>query len=119
MSMKKKAFAGLLLAGVLTLAGCFGGGNDDGLTSKAVYNYDYSTMKLVQFDEPYDGQPTADIETTLGTFRIVLYPEYCPNTVKNFVDRANEGYYNGKPVYGIYEHSLLTTGAGNEQKNRL
>ena len=115
--MRKKAFAGLLLAGVMTLAGCFGGGDDAGLSSKPVYSYDYSTMKLVQFDEPYEGQPTADIETTLGTIKIVLYPEYAPNTVQNFIDRANDGYYNGKPIYGIYEQSLFTTGSENEQKN--
>ncbi|MBQ9383532.1 MAG: peptidylprolyl isomerase [Ruminiclostridium sp.] len=115
--MRKMIFAGILLAGIMTLTGCFGAGNDNGLNTKPIYNYDYSQMKLVQFDEPYEGQPVADIETTLGNFRVVLYPEYAPNTVQNFIDRAKEGYYNGKPIYGIYEKSLFTTGAENEQKN--
>ncbi len=117
MKMKKTAFAGLLLAGVMMLSGCFGSGSDQGLTPNPLRTYDYSTMKLVQLDKPYEGQKTAEIETTLGTIKVALYPEYAPNTVKNFENRVNDGYYNGKPVYGIYEHSLFMSGAENEQKN--
>ena len=117
--MAKKLLAGILLAGVLALSGCFGfgGGQDEGLNRNPVRTFDYSTMHLVQLEDPYDGQPLAVIETTFGTIKAVLYPQYAPNTVQNFIDRANEGYYNGKDVYGILQSSLFMTGAENEQRN--
>ncbi len=36
-----------------------------------------------------------------GTVKIELYPEYAPNTVKNIIALANNGYYNGKIFYGM------------------
>ena len=32
--------------------------------------------------------------------QIELYPEYAPNTVLNFINLINKGYYNGKTFYG-------------------
>ncbi|MBP3596605.1 MAG: peptidylprolyl isomerase [Clostridia bacterium] len=36
-----------------------------------------------------------------GNVKIELYPEYAPNTVKNIIALANNGYYNGKIFYGM------------------
>lgn len=36
-----------------------------------------------------------------GTVKIELYPEYAPNTVKNIIALADNGYYNGKIFYGM------------------
>ena len=36
---------------------------------------DPETMKLVQLEEPKEGDPIAIVDTTLGEFRFVLYPE--------------------------------------------
>lgn len=116
--MFKKIAAGLLTAAlVITVSGCALFGGDQELTPNTVHTYDYSTMKLVQFEEPAEGQPTAEIETTLGTIKAVLYPEYAPNTVQNFINRANEGYYNGKDIYCILEKSIFMTGAFDDSKN--
>jgi peptidyl-prolyl cis-trans isomerase B (cyclophilin B) len=30
-----------------------------------------------------------------GTIKAELYPEIAPNTVNNFLDLVNKGYYNG------------------------
>lgn len=117
--MFKKIAAGLLTAALIfTASGCalFGGG-DEGLTKNSVHTFDYSTMKLVQLEEPYEGQPTATIETDLGTITAVLYPEYAPNTVQNFINRANEGYYNDKDIYCILEKSIFMSGAYDDSKN--
>ena len=35
-----------------------------------------------------------------GNIKIELYPEYAPNTVLNFINLINKGYYNGKTFYG-------------------
>ena len=62
---------------------------------------DPETMKLVQLEGPKEGDPIAVVDTTLGEFRFVLYPQYSPNAVKNFTDLANSGYYNGTYVLRI------------------
>ncbi len=87
--------------------------NGNGYNAMKEYNFD--EMVLVQLEEPKDGQPMAVIDTSEGVITAVLYPEYAPNTVDNFINRANEGFYDGKPVYAIINESLFMTGAYNEE----
>ncbi len=108
----KKRFAAVIAAGVLALSGCSLLNTN---TYSAIGSYDFSEMNLVQLEEPKDGQMLAVIETTEGTIKAVLYPEYAPNTVDNFVNRANEGYYDGKDVYAVVNSSLFMTGSYNEE----
>ncbi|MCR4780985.1 MAG: peptidylprolyl isomerase [Ruminiclostridium sp.] len=118
-SILKKAAAGILTAALISAAsGCalFGGGNE-GLNENPLRTFDYSSMKLVQLEEPREGQKTAVIETDAGTITAVLYPEYAPNTVQNFINRANEGYYNGKDIYCVLEKSIFMSGAFDESRN--
>lgn len=42
---------------------------------------------------------TFEIEN-FGNIKIELYPEYAPNTVSNFINLINKGYYTGKTFYG-------------------
>ncbi len=81
----------------------------------AMKNYNFDEMDLVQLEEPKENQPVAVIDTSEGVITAVLYPEYAPNTVENFINRANEGYYNGKSVYAIINECLFMTGAYNEE----
>lgn len=37
---------------------------------------------------------SAVIKTTKGTIAVTLYSQAAPNTVKNFIDKAQSGYYN-------------------------
>lgn len=41
-----------------------------------------------------------------GNVKIELYPEYAPNTVKNIIKLAENGYYDGKVLYGTDEISV-------------
>lgn len=44
------------------------------------------------------------VEMILGTNEVVeieLYEEYAPNTVKNFVDLINKGFYNGLKFHRV------------------
>lgn len=110
-----KKLAALLAAAVLalSLSGCslFGGNT----VQSAIGSYDFSEMRLIQLEEPSDGQPLAVIETSMGTIKAVLYPEYAPNTVDNFVNRVNEGYYDGKDVYALVEEALFMSGSYNDE----
>ena len=67
---------------------------------------DMSTLELVQTQEPENGDPIATIKTSLGDIKVVLYPEYAPNAVKNFTDLAESGYYDNTYVFnsepGVY-----------------
>lgn len=74
------------------------------------------TMRLIQLESPKNNDPVAIVDTTLGEFRFVLYPEQSPNAVKNFVELAESGYYDGTYVFnsesGVYSSagSRLKTG---------
>lgn len=110
--MKKRIIALAALA-LFSFSGCslFGGNS----TVSAIGEYDFNEMNLIQFDEPEEGQPLAVIETSEGVIKAVLYPEYAPNTVDNFINRANEGFYNGKDIYAIVEQAFFLTGSYNEE----
>ncbi len=89
------------------MTGCFQSVNQ-------VYNvmgeYDFATMELVQFDQPEIGDPIAIIDTTMGEIRVVLYPEYAPNTVKRFTEKVESGYYNGLDIAGIMDDMYFLSG---------
>lgn len=80
--------------------------------SKMVINVD--TMELVQLEAPKDGDPIAVIETSLGEIRMVLYPEYSPNAVKNFTELAESGYYDNTYVFSSQDGAYSAAGAKNK-----
>ncbi len=49
--------------------------------------------------------------------RIRLYPDKCPNTVNNFIQLCNSGFYDGSPVHRIVEYVLVQMGtpAGSDE----
>jgi len=66
-----------------------------GVNGKLVYNAVEAKSQEVK-----NPVLSLDIEN-YGTVKIELYPEYAPNTVKNIISLANNGYYNGKIFYGM------------------
>ena len=74
---------------------------------------DPPTLVLVQLQEPQEGDPIAIVDTTLGEFRMVLYPQYSPNAVANFVDLAESGYYNDSYVYNIESGVYASAGSSD------
>lgn len=73
------------------------------------------TMKLIQLEPPEDGDTIAVVDTTLGEFRFVLYPEQSPNAVKNFIELAQSGYYDNTYVFS--SESGAYSAAGSKLKN--
>jgi peptidyl-prolyl cis-trans isomerase B (cyclophilin B) len=57
------------------------------------------------------GTQIAVVETSLGTVKARLYPEYAPETVKQFVQLATDGYYNNTYVYRVQDGIYTTFGA--------
>ena len=72
-------------------------------------------MELVQLEAPEEGAPIAIVDTTLGEFRFVLYPEYSPNAVKNFTELAGHGYYDN--TYVFHSESGVYSAAGAPNKD--
>ena len=58
-----------------------------------------------------DRTPIATIKfSNGGEVRIRLYPDKAPNTVNNFIELANSGFYDGSPVHRIVEYVLVQMG---------
>ncbi|RHW36831.1 peptidylprolyl isomerase [Lysinibacillus yapensis] len=49
------------------------------------------------------GEVLVEMNTTLGSIKIKLFPEHAPKTVENFLGHAKSGYYNG-----IVFHRVIT-----------
>lgn len=54
--------------------------------------------------------PRVRILTTKGAIYLVLYPEWAPLTVANFLDLANRGYYDGNRWFRIVPDFVVQTG---------
>ncbi len=84
------------------------------MISNKGYTYiDVETMELVQTQEIEEGAPIAIINTTYGEIRAVLYPQYAPKTVENFISLAESGYYNDTYVFEQKQDVYFAAGAPN------
>ena len=63
-----------------------------------------------QLSGPQEGDMVAVIETTKGTIRIRLFPEYAVIACENFQKLAESGYYNGCTIHKIIEDFVIQTG---------
>ena len=84
------------------------------MTSQQGYSYvDPDTMELVQTEEIAQGSLIAIIETSLGEFRCVLYPEYAPQTVAQFTELAESGYYDNTYVFEAKNDVYFAAGSAD------
>lgn len=105
-----------LAASMLLMSGCsFFGGNT--YKSQANY-YDYSEMEFIQLEEPEEGQPVAVLKTSKGDITVALYPEYAPNTVDNFINRSNDGYYDNTKIFNIFQSYYAATGSSSDDGSK-
>lgn len=96
----------IMLTLVFSLANCILGMKSD--------EVDWENAEMVQLDKPQEGAQIAIISTTLGEMRAVLYPQYAPNAVNNFITLANDGYYNDTYVFGIQKDTFFLAGTPNK-----
>lgn len=52
----------------------------------------------------------AEIHTKKGVMKIEFFEEDAPNTVKNFVDLANDGYYDGLTFHRVLPNFVIQGG---------
>ncbi len=53
---------------------------------------------------------TAEIHTKKGVMKIEFFEKDAPNTVKNFVDLANDGYYDGLTFHRVIPNFVIQGG---------
>ena len=52
----------------------------------------------------------AIMETEKGTINLELFDQDAPNTVKNFVDLANKGFYDGLNFHRVIDNFMIQGG---------
>jgi len=56
-------------------------------------------------------RPRVVIETSLGKIVVELFPDVAPNTVKNFLDLVNDGFYNGLTFHRVAKNFVIQGGS--------
>lgn len=60
---------------------------------------------------------TVVMQTTLGTLKIRMEPDWAPNTVRNFLTLVTTGWYNGTTFHRIVKDFVVQGGMGNTRPN--
>ncbi len=69
--------------------------------------------------------PTATIETTVGSMTVEFWPDVAPGHVKNFIELAKKGFYNGLIFHRVIPGFMIQggcptgTGTGSNGNVRL
>lgn len=92
----KKALVFLLATFVLFTTGCSAAGMND---------KDKGAKKMAK--------PIAVFETNHGTFEIELFEDKAPITVKNFIDLAEKGFYDGLIFHRVIDGFMIQGGDPN------
>lgn len=67
-------------------------------------------MDYPQLDLTKAEGPQATIKTSLGEVRVQLFAKLAPKTVKNFVELAKKGYYNGVLFHRVIPDFMIQGG---------
>jgi peptidyl-prolyl cis-trans isomerase B (cyclophilin B) len=63
----------------------------------------------------YYADKVADLETSQGTITIKFFPDKAPNHVKNFVDLAEQGFYDGVRFHRVIAGFMIQGGDPNSK----
>lgn len=104
-SLKKTKIVSCILAIAFLFTGCM---------SSDAQPINEEDIHFVQFDEIADDAEVAVIHTSVGTIRMVLFPEEAPNTVAHFRRLVKDGFYTNQRIFGQSESNTIITGATDE-----
>jgi peptidyl-prolyl cis-trans isomerase B (cyclophilin B) len=72
------------------------------------------TNSLPQLTEEVTAdEKLVEMQTSMGTIKIKLFPEYAPKAVENFVKHSEEGYYNGLIFHRVIKDFMIQGGDPN------
>jgi peptidyl-prolyl cis-trans isomerase B (cyclophilin B) len=78
------------------------------------------SAELLNFRQVQDGEEVAVLKTSMGTIKIMLFPEAAPKAVENFKALIQDGYYNGVTFHRVISDFMIQggdptgTGSGGE-----
>jgi peptidyl-prolyl cis-trans isomerase B (cyclophilin B) len=55
-------------------------------------------------------EKVVEMQTSMGTIKIKLFPEYAPKAVENFVKHSKDGYYNGLIFHRVIKDFMIQGG---------
>ncbi|HWI35978.1 MAG TPA: peptidylprolyl isomerase, partial [Burkholderiales bacterium] len=55
-------------------------------------------------------EPQVDVKTSMGSFRVELYPEKAPKSVENFLQYVKSGHYNGTIFHRVIPGFMVQGG---------
>jgi len=55
-----------------------------------------------------------EVDTSMGTFQLMLNEKKAPETVANFLNYVDEGFYNGLIFHRVEEYFVIQSGAYNQ-----
>ncbi|TAA67870.1 peptidylprolyl isomerase [Planococcus salinarum] len=61
-------------------------------------------------DEVAEDEALVDMNTSMGTITIKLFPELAPKTVENFLTHAKDGYYDGVIFHRVIKDFMIQGG---------
>lgn len=109
----KKYIKLILLTLVMTSLVLVGCGNPKSNTDKAEQNDTKSSSESMDADssEASKSLPVATITVDgYGVIEAQLYPEIAPNTVNNFIELCNKGFYNNLKFHRIIKDFMIQGG---------
>ncbi|WP_040203876.1 peptidylprolyl isomerase [Neobacillus jeddahensis] len=60
--------------------------------------------------EVAENEKLVEMETSMGSIKIKLFPEYAPKAVENFVKHSEEGYYDGLIFHRVIKDFMIQGG---------
>ena len=61
--------------------------------------------------------PQVDVKTSMGSFRVELYPAKAPKTVENFLKYVKDGHYNGTVFHRVIPGFMVQGGGMTADMN--
>lgn len=78
----------------------------------------FDDVKLIQNEIPKDDAPVAVFETSLGTFKAVLYPDEAADYCEYFTGLVKKGYYDGTHICSV-EDGVYFIGGSKQSDNTV
>jgi cyclophilin family peptidyl-prolyl cis-trans isomerase len=77
------------------------------------------TAPPAQEDKPMSAyeNKVAEIQTTAGDIHIRFFPDVAPNHVRNFIDLAQQGFYNGTKFHRVIPGFMIQGGDPNTKNS--
>ena len=65
----------------------------------------------IQLQQPQKGDTVATITTSEGEIKVLLFPDYAPKAVQNFIALAGKGYYDGTVFHRVIRDFIVQGGS--------